>query len=82
MACSWAVATVSFIKYGDRDCLDVTNLTGAGFSNWGPVLDRYLTEQAQRQQIDAIMATGRNGWVKMLKNLGYEHVKTTLMKEL
>lgn len=77
-----ALVTVNKKTYGKRDLLNVSNLRGKGWRDWGDELLTWLDEEAEGERLDGIMVSGRAGWQRELRAHGYRHEYTTLIKEL
>lgn len=65
-----------------KRAIDVVALGGVGFRNWGGYLDEVLRDVAHQWGATVLMATGRLGWAKELKKLGWKQAQVTMKKEL
>lgn len=55
---------------------------GTHLDYWLPEIMNTFDKLAEEQQADVISIHGRNGWVKKLKQYGYNPVHTTVIKRL
>ena len=77
-----AVVTTQIINYPQKKVCRIVTLGGKGMDEWvSQVLD-VLEEWAEEQDCEAMETVCRKGFVKKLKNFGYEQTYTIVGKEL
>ena len=77
-----AVVTTQIINYPQKKVCRIVTLGGDGMDEWvAQVLD-VLEEWSIEQDCDAMETVCRKGFVKKLKNFGYEQTYTIVGKEL
>ena len=77
-----AACVVDFIDYPQITALRVVALSGSGMDEWLSDLLDFLDKWAVENNMSRIEQMGREGWVRKLKNFGYEKRYTFMTKEL
>ena len=62
--------------------MNILLIGGEDSDNWFDETMKAFAEIANEQQADVITVHGRRGWVKKLKQYGYDEIHTTVMKRL
>lgn len=63
----------------------IMNIQCAGGSDldiWFHEVDEIISEIARREECTALYITGRAGWVRKLKGIGYKPIHTVICKEI
>lgn len=65
-----------------KDVLNVVTAGGADMHIWVEEMDDILQKLAKQFKCEEIYIVGRQGWVRTLRDLGYQRVHTTLSKRV
>lgn len=79
------VATLTIDKRdfeSGKKTLNVVTAGGSDMHIWINEVDRVLNELAKEHGCEDIYIIGREGWVRTLKQIGYEKIHTTLSKKV
>jgi hypothetical protein len=77
-----AVVTTQLINYPQKRVCRIVTLGGEGMDEWVAQILEVLEEWSEEQGCDAMETVCRKGFVKKLKNFGYEQTYTIVGKEL
>lgn len=77
-----AVITTQILNYPQKKVCRIVTLGGKQMDTWVAETLEILEEWSQEQDCDAMETVCRKGFVKKLKNFGYEQTYTIVGKEL
>ena len=76
-----AALLTQIIHFPHEKRLLLFSLGGDGFKKWGHLL-RHIENWAAIIKVSAIELFGRRGWIKLLKDEGYEEINIVLRKRV
>lgn len=76
-----AACVVEFIDYPQKYALRVVALGGEGMKSWLPELLEFLDRWAEENDMDRIEQMGRDGWIRVLNEYGYQKRYTFMTKD-
>jgi len=62
--------------------MNVTTAGGADLHIWMESVNRAIDDLAKEHECSEIYIIGRPGWMRMLKNIGYEKIHTVVSKKI
>lgn len=66
----------------NRPTLWVVAVAGDRFEEWDDELDAQLTKLAREANCSHVVAMGRPGWARRMRNYGFDSVQTLIEKEI
>ena len=65
-----------------KTILNVTTAGGSALQDWFEDLDKVMDRVAKEYGCEEIYIVGRPGWVRVLKNVGYEKIHTVVSRKV
>lgn len=65
-----------------KSILNITTAGGADLDLWVDEIDKVTNELAKEHGCSEIYIVGRPGWMRKLKNIGYERIHTVVSKKV
>jgi len=77
-----AAAVIEPVDYPQIRTARISFLGGERMGDWIPAIIEFITIWSEESGMDGIEVIGREGWVKMLKPLGFKKAYTHIIKEI